>query len=88
MGGVKTTKISAFLIAAAVLGTSVPAFAATPAKGDLPKVSYDMKQDKFCVSEPVMGSLLTARDCRAKQDWAKEGLFVSLRSDTVQLASK
>ena len=66
-------KISA-IITAALLGTlAVPAFAATPSDGVRMKVTYDAKQDKYCVSQAVTGRLIPQRTCRTKAEWVADG---------------
>jgi len=81
-------KISAILIATAVLGTAAPAFAAQRGNSDQPTITYDAKHDKFCVSQMVTGNYLPVKDCRSKEDWAKAGLIVNKPADADKLASK
>jgi len=81
-------KMSAILIAAATLGTIAPAFAAERANSDQPRISYDAKHDKFCISQLVTGSRLPAQDCRTKAEWAKEGLTLNTWDDGKALVSR
>jgi len=81
-------KISAILIAAAVLGTTAPAFAAQRGQSDQPTVTYDAKHDKFCVSQMVTGNYLPVKDCRTQAEWAKAGLTVTKPTDADKLAQK
>jgi len=81
-------KMSAILIAAAALGTVAPAFAAQRGDPDQPRITYDAKHDKFCISQMVTGSRLPVQDCRTKEDWAKEGLTLSKSDDGKALVSK
>lgn len=83
-------KIAAILIAAAALGATAPAFAATThdSEGGQVKVTYDAKHDKYCVSDMVTGSRLPVKDCRTQQDWAKDGLVVSKAAAGDKLAQK
>lgn len=81
-------KISAILIAAAILGTTAPAFAAQRGDSDRPTVTYDAKHDKYCVSQMVTGNYLPVKDCRSQSDWAKAGLTVNKPADADKLAQK
>jgi len=81
-------KMSAILIAVAALGVSAPAFAAKGESGNQPKITYDAKHDKFCVSQHVTGYTLPVKDCRTQSDWAKAGLTVTKPADAGSYASK
>ena len=69
-------KTSAILIAAIAIGAVTPAFAAPQRDSQKATMSYDAKRDKYCLSQMVTGSRLAQRDCRSKQDWAKEGVQI------------
>jgi hypothetical protein len=81
-------KMSAILIAAIALGATAPAFAATRGNSDAPKVTYDAKHDKYCVSQVVTGEFMPVKDCRTKDAWAKAGLKIGDQADPAKLASK
>jgi len=75
-------KTSAILIAALTFGAiAAPAIAA---KGDSekPKVTYDAKRDRYCISQKVTGAYLPVKDCRSKEEWAKAGLVVDQQTET------
>ena len=80
-------KMSAILIAAVALGATAPAFAAQRDHPDQPKVTYDAKRDRFCISQNITGNYLPVKDCRSKEDWAKAGLMVSRPDEPKTLAS-
>ncbi len=80
-------KMSAILIAAVALGATAPAFAAAQGNSDKLRITYDAKHDKYCVSQMVTGNLLPVKDCRTKQDWAKNGVAIE-RSNADKLAAK
>jgi hypothetical protein len=80
-------KTSAILIAAIAIGAVAPAFAAPQRDSQKTVMTYDAKRDKYCVSQLVTGSRLAQKECRTKQDWAKEGLQIQdVRGE--KLASK
>jgi len=81
-------KMSAILIAAVALGATAPAFAAQRDHPDQPKVTYDAKRDRFCISQNITGNYLPVKDCRSKEDWAKAGLTLSKPAEGDKLASK
>jgi len=81
-------KLSAILIAAVALGATTPAFAAPSGNPDQPKVTYDAKRDRFCISQNITGNYLPVRDCRTKEDWAKAGLTLTRPDEPKTLASK
>ena len=81
-------KMSAMLIAAVVLSASAPAFAAARGNDSTPKLTYDAKRDKYCVSQTVTGQLLPVKDCRSKEEWAQAGLKIGDQSAPAKLASK
>jgi hypothetical protein len=80
-------KMSAILIAAVAIGVSAPAFAAPQSDSEKTRLSYDAKHDKYCVSQVVTGSRIPAKDCRTKEEWAKNGLVIQ-GSNSEKLASK
>ncbi len=83
------------LIAAVAVATvtvsaaSTPTFAQDQVQGRFgdAKVTYDAKNDRYCFQERVTGSLIPAKECRSKSDWAEAGLTIS-RKSTVQLAQR
>jgi len=81
-------KMSAILITAVALGASAPAFAAARGSDSAPKVTYDAKHDKYCVSQTITGQLLPVKDCRTKEAWAEAGLKIGDQSEPAKLASK
>jgi hypothetical protein len=81
-------KTAMILIAALAVGAAAPALAAKGDAGNLPKITYDAKHDKFCVSQQVTGYTMPVKDCRTQSDWAKAGVTVSKPADPNSLASK
>lgn len=80
-------KMSAILIAAIAIGAVAPAFAASQRDSEKTTMTYDAKRDKYCFSQMVTGSRLPQKDCRTKQDWAKDGLQIQ-DAHSQKLASK
>lgn len=61
-------------IAAAVLVTAAPGFAAGSSQPTT-KLKYDAKTQKYCVTSPaVTGSHLTNTACKTATQWSAEGL--------------
>jgi hypothetical protein len=81
-------KMSAILIAAIALSATAPAFAAQSGNPDQPRVTYDAKRDRYCISQMITGNYLPVKDCRSKEDWAKAGLTLSRPDEPKTLAAK
>lgn len=73
----------------AVSAASTPAFAQDQVQGRFgdAKVTYDAQKDRYCFQQTVTGSLIPAKECRSKADWADAGLTISRKFD-VQLAQR
>jgi hypothetical protein len=85
-------KTIAFAAAVAVAAVAVsaaasPAFAKPQASFDGARVTYDQKADRYCFSRTVTGALIPAKQCRTKEDWAREGVVIQ-HKNAVELARR
>lgn len=85
-------KTIAFIAAIAVAtvttsAASAPAFAQAHGSAGAVKVRYDAKTDRYCVRQPLVGSLAPSVQCRSKAAWAQAGLTISHKSP-VQFAQR
>lgn len=87
-------KTIAFIAAVAVASVAIsasatPAFAQETAQGRFGsiRVTYDYKTDRYCFKDVVTASMIPARDCRSKAEWADAGLTIA-RKPAIQLAQR
>ncbi len=66
--------------AAVILTTGAVAALAEPAQSDQPKVTFDQKSGKYCITTPAeIGTRIPKTTCRTTEDWAKDGVIISHR---------
>jgi len=74
-------KTYAILIAALTFGAIAAPAIAAKRDSEKPKVTYDAKRDRYCISQKVTGAYLPVKDCRSKEEWAKAGLMVDQQTE-------
>jgi hypothetical protein len=80
--------VSIIVLAITLGATAAPALAAPSSDGDQQKVTYNAKTNKYCFSGTVTGSRLISRDCRTKEDWAKDGVTIADAAAATSTAGK
>jgi hypothetical protein len=68
-------------IASLALGVAAPSFAriAPTVFADGSSMKLDQSSGNFCLTEKVTGSQIPQITCRSKEDWAKDGLTVTVK---------
>lgn len=70
-----------FAAAVLVLGTSAPAFAhvSPTVFADGGTMALDKTTGQYCLSEQITGSHIAKVTCQSRDDWAKDGLTITVK---------